>query len=80
MNKLFFGDCLDVLKKLHQDNPHGFIDLIYIDPPFNSKRNYNILMVFYNYVEAGKEGQAPAMRIGLAKSNMNLEGIVYFNT
>ncbi len=43
MNKLYFGDCLDVLKQLHTDYPQGFIDLIYIDPPFNSKRNYNIL-------------------------------------
>lgn len=43
MNKLYFGDCLDVLKKLYNEHPAGFIDLIYIDPPFNSKRNYNIL-------------------------------------
>lgn len=43
MNKLYFGDCLDVLKKLRHEHPEGFIDLIYIDPPFNSKRNYNIL-------------------------------------
>jgi DNA modification methylase len=43
MNKLYFGDCLDILKKLYHDHPEGFIDLIYIDPPFNSKRNYNIL-------------------------------------
>lgn len=43
MNKLYFGDCLDILKKLYNDHPSGFIDLIYIDPPFNSKRNYNIL-------------------------------------
>ena len=43
MNQLYFGDCLDILKKLYNDHPKGFIDLIYIDPPFNSKRNYNIL-------------------------------------
>jgi site-specific DNA-methyltransferase (adenine-specific) len=43
MNKLYFGDCLDILKKLNKEHPAGFIDLIYIDPPFNSKRNYNIL-------------------------------------
>ncbi|MCX6153636.1 MAG: DNA methyltransferase [Candidatus Kapabacteria bacterium] len=43
MNNLYFEDCLDVLKKLHSEFPKGFIDLIYIDPPFNSKRNYNIL-------------------------------------
>jgi site-specific DNA-methyltransferase (adenine-specific) len=42
-NKLYFGDNLDVLKSLYKDYPLGFIDLIYIDPPFNSKRNYNIL-------------------------------------
>jgi site-specific DNA-methyltransferase (adenine-specific) len=43
MNHLYFGDCLDVLKELHQQQPQPFIDLIYIDPPFNSKRNYNVL-------------------------------------
>lgn len=43
MKQLYFGDNLDVMKELHQKHPKGFIDLIYIDPPFNSKRNYNIL-------------------------------------
>ncbi len=42
-NTLFFGDCLDILKNLYNSNKEGFIDLIYIDPPFNSKRNYNVL-------------------------------------
>ncbi len=40
-NTLIYGDNLEVLKILSQKDP--FIDLIYIDPPFNSKRNYNIL-------------------------------------
>ena len=39
-NRLFYGDCLDVLKNSIDDES---IDLIYIDPPFNSKRNYNVL-------------------------------------
>lgn len=43
MNHLYFGDCLDVLKDLSKRYPKPFIDLIYIDPPFNSKRNYNVL-------------------------------------
>ena len=43
MNALYFGDNLDILKRLSAEHPEGFIDLIYIDPPFNSKRNYNIL-------------------------------------
>ncbi len=42
-NSLYFGDNLEILKDLNQKHPEGFIDLIYIDPPFNSKRNYNIL-------------------------------------
>src|SRR5271157_4210105 len=42
-NKLYFGDCLEILKDLYDRNKEGFIDLVYIDPPFNSKRNYNIL-------------------------------------
>ena len=40
-NQLFFGDCLDVLVTLNQEHGGEFIDLIYIDPPFNSKRVYN---------------------------------------
>lgn len=43
MNELYFGDNLEILKKLSAEHPKGFIDLIYIDPPFNSKRDYNIL-------------------------------------
>lgn len=43
MNHLYFGDNLDILKSLYREYPKGFIDLIYIDPPFNSKRNYNVL-------------------------------------
>lgn len=43
MNKLFFGDNLTYLKQLHKEHPNGFIDLCYNDPPFNSKRNYNVL-------------------------------------
>ena len=39
---LYYGDNLDILKSLSKKR-EPFIDLIYIDPPFNSKRNYNIL-------------------------------------
>jgi site-specific DNA-methyltransferase (adenine-specific) len=35
---IFCGDNLEQLKKL----PDGCIDLIYIDPPFNSNRNYEV--------------------------------------
>jgi len=39
MNRLFLGDCLEVLKG---EVDTESVDLVYIDPPFNSKRNYNI--------------------------------------
>jgi 16S rRNA G966 N2-methylase RsmD len=35
---IYCGDNLDQLRKL----PEGCIDLIYIDPPFNSNRNYEV--------------------------------------
>ncbi len=40
MNQLFFGDNLDVLRESIKDES---VDLVYLDPPFNSKRDYNLL-------------------------------------
>lgn len=39
-NVLYYGDNLDILRKHIPDNS---IDLVYLDPPFNSKATYNIL-------------------------------------
>lgn len=58
MKKLYFGDCLDVLKELHREHPEGFIDLIYIDPPFNSKRDYNVLFESVNLTDSTAQKQA----------------------
>lgn len=38
-NKLYFGDNLEVLQNFKDES----IDLVYLDPPFNSDRNYNVL-------------------------------------
>jgi adenine specific DNA methylase Mod len=35
---IYCGDCLDQLRKL----PNACVDLIYIDPPFNSNRDYEV--------------------------------------
>ena len=40
MNQLYFGDNLGVLRESIGDES---VDLIYLDPPFNSKRDYNLL-------------------------------------
>jgi len=39
-NTLYYGDNLDILRKYVSNES---IDLIYLDPPFNSKADYNIL-------------------------------------
>lgn len=40
---LHLADNLDLLKFWYKSEKKAFINLIYIDGPFNSKRNYNIL-------------------------------------
>jgi DNA modification methylase len=39
-NVLYYGDNLDILR---EHIPDESIDLIYLDPPFNSNRSYNVL-------------------------------------
>lgn len=40
INQLHYGDNLEVLREKVADES---VDLIYLDPPFNSQRNYNLL-------------------------------------
>lgn len=42
---LFFGDNLDILREKFPDKPDadGYFDLIYLDPPFNSNRDFGII-------------------------------------
>lgn len=39
-NKLYYGDNYDVLRQHIKDET---VDLIYLDPPFNSRQDYNVL-------------------------------------
>ena len=38
MNRLYYGDCITVMRDLMRSSA---VDLIYLDPPFNSNREYN---------------------------------------
>ena len=40
MNKLYYGDNLPILRA---EIPNQSVDLVYLDPPFNSQANYNAL-------------------------------------
>jgi len=51
-NQLYYGDNLEILRKYIKDET---VDLCYIDPPFNSKRNYNQI-----YKNIGEEDKAQA--------------------
>lgn len=51
MNKLYYGDNLSILRDYIASES---IDLVYLDPPFNSNRNYNVLFKD----ESGKESEA----------------------
>ncbi len=39
-NTLYYGDNLPILKEYI---PTESVDLVYLDPPFNSNRDYNVL-------------------------------------
>lgn len=41
-NTLYYGDNLTILRDKNKI-PDNSVDLIYLDPPFNSKADYNIL-------------------------------------
>lgn len=51
-NVLFYGDNLDVTQEWIEDET---IDLIYLDPPFNSERTYNVI---FKHRDSGEEANA----------------------
>lgn len=57
LNELYYGDNLEVLRE-HIST--ASVDLIYLDPPFNSNRSYNVLF----QEKAGKESPAQIEAFG----------------
>lgn len=54
-NKLYYGDNLDILRNYIADET---IDLIYLDPPFNSNQNYNVLFAEQDGTRSAAQIQA----------------------
>ena len=54
-NTLYYGDNLDILRRYIPDES---IDLVYLDPPFKSDQNYNILFKEQNGTRAASQIKA----------------------
>ena len=54
-NTLYFGDNLDVLRRYVADES---IDLVYLDPPFNSDANYNVLFAEHDGTQSAAQIRA----------------------
>jgi len=54
-NLLYYGDNLDVLRRHIKDES---VDLVYLDPPFNSNATYNFLFAEHNGSQAAAQIQA----------------------
>jgi adenine specific DNA methylase Mod len=55
MNLLYYGDNLDVLRR-HVDDRS--VDLVYLDPPFNSNASYNVLFAEHDGTQAASQIKA----------------------
>lgn len=54
-NSLYYGDNLDVLRRYVKDET---VDLVYLDPPFNSNQDYNVLFGEQNGARAAAQIKA----------------------
>jgi site-specific DNA-methyltransferase (adenine-specific) len=55
VNRLYYGDNLDVLRR-HIDDES--VDLVYLDPPFNSNASYNVLFAERDGTQAAAQIKA----------------------
>jgi 16S rRNA G966 N2-methylase RsmD len=63
-NQLYYGDNLEVLRQHIKDES---VDLIYLDPPFNSRQDYNVLF-------AEKDGTRSSSQIMAGIENTHERG------
>lgn len=72
-NTLYYGDNLDILKRYVDDDS---VDLVYLDPPFNSAQSYNVLF-------AAKDGTDSAAQIRVFEDTWHWDesaAAAYFQT
>lgn len=54
-NVLYYGDNLDILRRYVKDET---VDLVYLDPPFNSNQDYNVLFAERDGAQSAAQFQA----------------------
>lgn len=69
INKIILGDNLEVLKTL----PDESVDLIYLDPPFLSNRNYEVIWGDEGEVRSFEDRWSGGMQQYIAWLNMRVE-------
>ena len=62
-NKLYYGDNYEVLQRYAKDES---VDLVYLDPPFNSRQDYNVLF-------AEKDGSQSSSQIHAFEEHLGVE-------
>lgn len=58
-NQLFYGDNLDVLRRYI--SPES-VELVYLDPPFNSRQDYNVLFAEKDGTRASSQIKAAVQK------------------
>jgi len=69
MNTLYYGDNLNILRRYIKDES---VDLVYLDPPFNSNRNYNVLFKDESGLEADSQIMAFEGYLALEGSGLDV--------
>ncbi len=57
LNRLYYGDNLQIMR---EHVPDGSVDLVYLDPPFNSNRAYNVIFAQHGGASADDAAQIQA--------------------
>jgi 16S rRNA G966 N2-methylase RsmD len=59
MGTLYYGDNVEILRRYLKDET---VDLVYLDPPFNSAQNYNAFFQEKDGTAAAKHGFATFLK------------------
>ena len=65
-NRLYYGDNLDIMREHIAD---ASVDLIYLDPPFNSNATYNVLFRERGGNQSAAQITAFRRHLGVGTSN-----------